>query len=249
MSAEAALLECIEVGYDVGKKRLVDRVSFSMQRGERCAIVGPNGAGKTTLLNLLLGQLRPSSGEVLFQGELLKNMAQREIAKHIAYVPQLLAAEIPYTVLEFVAMGRYAYDGSEHDAAVRRAMDMVAVTEFQDRVVSTLSGGERQRVCIAAALAQEAPMLVLDEPLSHLDPGQKLEIRNVINKLPCDITVLVVTHDMDWLLSDFERVLCMNIGKLAYDINTQYFLDKGVAEELYGHGIGEELERHYKEKE
>ncbi|MFC5049489.1 ABC transporter ATP-binding protein [Rubritalea spongiae] len=242
------LLECVDVGYSVGKaKTLLQGVSFLVNEGEHCAVVGPNGAGKTTLLNLLLGLNELSAGDVLYRGNSIKGKTQRELAKLVAYVPQLLATEIPYSVLEFVAMGRYAHGGGEDDDAVVRAMEMVDVVQFKDRAVASLSGGERQRVCIAAALAQEAPLLVLDEPLSHLDPGQRLEIRRVIRQLPKNITIIAVTHDMDWLLEDFNRVLCITGGALKYDVDVEGFVQQELAEELFGHGLGGLVEKRYGE--
>ncbi|MGJ8674090.1 ABC transporter ATP-binding protein [Rubritalea sp.] len=240
------LLECSDVSFSVGKINLLDRASFTLKRGEHCAVIGPNGAGKTTLLNLLMGLSPTSSGVVSYGGESIHGKAQRELAKLVAYVPQLLATEIPYTVLEFVAMGRYAHGGGEMDDAVSEAMRLVDVEKFRHRAVSTLSGGERQRVCIAAALAQEAPLLVLDEPLSHLDPGQRLEIRRVIQQLPDSITVLAVTHDIDWLLADFKRVLCISDGRLTHDVSVETFVEEDLAEGLFGHGLARVVSERYK---
>lgn len=226
---------------------LLDSVSFSIETGEHCAIVGPNGAGKSTLLNLLLGIYRPSNGEVFYNGLPIATQSRREIATKVSYVPQLLAAEIPYSVIDFVAMGRYAHGGGKDDSAVKEALRIVDVERLQDRAVSTLSGGERQRVCIAAALAQGAPLLVLDEPLSHLDPGQRLEIRDVIENLPDTITVLSVTHDMDWLLEGFGRVLCMKDGRLIDDVTVKQFVHAGLADELFGHGLASVVKQRYRE--
>lgn len=243
-----AILECSGLGCQVGRKVLLEGVSFSLNSGERCAVVGPNGAGKTTLIRLLLGQHTKACGEVILSGDALSNLSRNEIARRVAYVPQLVEAEIPYTVSEFVGMGRYAHGGDEHDEEVKKAMELVNVFGFRDRRVATLSGGERQRVCIAAALAQQAKVLVLDEPLSHLDPGQRLEIRQVLEELPQDIAVLAVTHDMDWLTNGFDRVLCLQDGKLVANVPPQKFVEDLWAEKLYGHGLGKKLLERYKEE-
>lgn len=244
----SSILDCSDLGCQVGRKVLLEGVSFSLNSGERCAVVGPNGAGKTTLIKLLLGQQTKSCGEVILSGDALSNLSRNEIAKRMAYVPQLVEAEIPYIVSEFVGMGRYAHGGDEHDEEVQKAMELVNVSRFRDRRVATLSGGERQRVCIAAALAQQVKLLVLDEPLSHLDPGQRLEVRKVLDELPKDMTVIAVTHDMDWLTNDFDRVLCLKEGKLVADVNPQKFVENLWAEKLYGQGVGRQLLERYKEE-
>ena len=210
MICDKVLLEVRDLSVSVGSKNLLNNVSFSLLSGEHKVIIGPNGAGKTSLLRALLGGLTSVSGIISLGGEELSGMGRSEIAKKIAYVPQLLAAEIPYSVREFVGMGRYAHGGGPLDSAVDDSLVAVGIENFSARVVSTLSGGERQRVCIAAALAQQAPILILDEPLVHLDPSQRMEVQRVLRELPKSVTVMVVTHDIDWARSDFESLLAIN---------------------------------------
>lgn len=232
--ASNPLVCCRHLTVKVGKKALLSDVSFDLNQGEHRVILGPNGAGKSTLLRAILGFLKVDSGEIEFDGE--SSLSRRELAKRVAYVPQLLAAEVPYTVAEFVAMGRYAY-GCEVSSAVENALEAVGVSEFADRVVSTLSGGERQRVCIAAALAQEAELVILDEPLVHLDPGQRREVQSLIKDLMERVTVLVVTHDIMWAKRDFKKLLVMEGAQLSYDGDLHPFYAGGGIDRIFGEGV------------
>lgn len=237
------LLETRNLCVDVHGKQLVKNANFRLQCGEHKVIIGPNGAGKTSLLRALLGSLTASSGSILLSGADSSTLSQGEIAKLISYVPQLLAAEIPYTVREFVGMGRYAHAGGHLDEAVDDAIAAVGVEGFVDRVVSTLSGGERQRVCIAAALAQKAPILILDEPLVHLDPSQRLEVQRVLRELPEEVTIMVVTHDIDWAKSDFQSLLTIKDGQIDYDGEVANFFNKDGITHLFGDAVGRKYRR------
>lgn len=238
MSENPILLECRDVCVDVRGKSLLTNVNFALRQGEHKVIIGPNGAGKTTLLRAILGSLTIRGGSILLGGQELSSLRQAEIAKLISYVPQLLAAEIPYSVREFVAMGRYAYGGDPRDAAVESALKAVGVEGFADRVVSSLSGGERQRVCIAAALAQQAPILILDEPLVHLDPSQRMEVQRALRELPKEVTVMVVTHDLDWVKMDFLSLLSLRDGCVDYDGATVDFYSGSGVSRLFGEAVG-----------
>lgn len=227
----------------VKQKVLLEHVNFEIQRGEMIAVLGPNGAGKSTLAKALLGIQPLASGAILMDGVPVKNLSRSEMAGVIAYVPQLLAIEIPFTVRDFVKMGCYRLDGKDEDSdsLVIEAMDRVEVGQLAERVVSTLSGGERQRVCIAAALAQNTPMLLLDEPLAHLDPGQRIEVQRVIRQLRGDKTVLAITHDLTWARNDFDRVIGLMAGKVVYDGGADRLSILDVAKMLFGEGVSELL--------
>lgn len=239
MSENSILLECRDVCVGIRGKALLKNVSFTLRRGEHKVIIGPNGAGKTTLLRAVLGGLQIKSGSIQLGGRDLASLPQAEVAKHLSYVPQLLAAEIPYSVREFVAMGRYAHGGGSGDSAVDEALSAVDVTRFAERVVSTLSGGERQRVCIAAALAQQAPILILDEPLVHLDPSQRMEVQRALRELPNEVTVVVVTHDLDWAQKDFISLLSIYDGSVTYDgVTCDFYASSGVFD-LFGEAVAD----------
>jgi len=209
----------------IGKSRLLDDVSLSVAKGERVAIVGANGAGKTTLLKCLLGLIRPDDGVIEIDGVPSQSYSRPMLARQLAYVPQLLEASVPFSVFDFVMMGRYAHEGGwslrddEGVAIAREALRRIGMEHFSQRTMSTLSGGERQKICIAAALAQQAPILVLDEPSAHLDPRQREEVHHILSEIGQEqgMTILAVTHDLNWAAMDYDRMIGMAGGRVVYD--------------------------------
>ncbi len=162
------VIEVDGLTYRIGGHEILRGVSFRVGRGEVLFIIGPNGAGKTTLLKCLNRLIHATAGRVRVEGEEVAGWSQRRIARHLSYVPQLRNASLPYRVEEFVLLSRYAFHPAfsapgkaDHDAVVR-ALDLTRMTAFRERRLNTLSGGECQKVFIAAALAQEAPILLLD---------------------------------------------------------------------------------------
>lgn len=242
VAVSKCLIELRDAAVKVSGKELLAGVNLCVTQGEHLAVIGPNGAGKSTLVKLLLGLHKASAGMVQIGGRDVSAYPRRELARMIGYVPQLLAAEVPYTVREFVEMGRYAH-GDCDGKAVEEAMALVEVSEFSDRVVATLSGGERQRVCIAAALAQEAPLLLLDEPLAHLDPGQRIEVQRVLREVRKEVTLIAVTHDLGWLQRDFQHVLALQGGGVKFDGRVSELMDGGVLGELFGSAVMDHLGR------
>lgn len=191
----------------------IENITFSLQRGERIAVVGPNGAGKSTLFKVITGILAPSAGKVRIFGS--------EPAGHvcIGYVPQRSQVDwrFPVTVGDVVLMGRIArigafrLPGKRDHQMVKRALEMVNLASLAKRQIAELSGGQQQRMFIARAIAQEAELMLMDEPLNGLDiPSQKdiLHLLNVLREQ--QITVMVATHDLDQAAEHFERVMLLN---------------------------------------
>ena len=197
----------------------MSNVSLSANPGQLLAVVGPNGAGKTTLLRLLTGSLAPHQGEVLLDDRPLGELEDRERARALAVVPQSESSPFPVTVREMVAMGRYAHLGpwertGAHDrAVVERALERCVVVELADRQIGELSGGERQRTRIARALAQEAPILLLDEPTAGLDLRYRMELFHLLRELRAEgLAVLVITHDLNLAARFADRLLLLDRG-------------------------------------
>ena len=213
-----------DFSFAIGGKDVLRQVSFCVQRGEYVSLVGPNGAGKTTLLKCLDRIHRGGSGEMTVCGRPLADYAQRELARHVSYVPQPDGRVPPFTVEQFVLLGRYPYLSPfsvirrEDRAAVRAAMQQTGTEGFASRLLQTLSGGERQQVYIAAALAQGAPILLLDEPAAFLDYRHQTEIRRLLRAVNRQqgVTVVAVTHDVNTAALDSDRVVALNAGQMVF---------------------------------
>jgi iron complex transport system ATP-binding protein len=212
--------------WGVASRRILGPVDLEIGRGERVVLLGPNGAGKTTLLRLLAGLLRPTAGEVRWQGRPFAALGRRAIARHIAYVPQVGPGRVPLTVEQLVLQGRYPHLAGLRIApaaadfeAVDRALETAGITALARRPLDELSGGERQAAFIAAALAQEADLLVLDEPTTHLDPRHQRDVVALIRRLAGDgdRTVVAATHDLAVAAAIAERVIGLRSGIVLAD--------------------------------
>jgi len=197
-------------------------ISLSVQSGEILALVGPNGAGKSTLVRAVSGVIPVKSGKVHMNGVELNRLGSMQRARYLAVVPQ--ARELPgaYTVYQTVLLGRTPYLGwlgtsSKKDhTVVRLALERTHTDKLAERRVSDLSGGEQQRVLLARALAQDAPILLLDEPTTHLDLQHQSNLLNLVRQLCQDrkLTVLMVLHDLNLAGLYADRVALMDAGRI-----------------------------------
>lgn len=223
-AAATPLLKVDRLGFVRDGRAILRDVSFSVARGEYVAIVGPNGAGKTTLLKCL-DRIQEATGGVVLLGRPLNEYRQRELARRIGYVPQADGRLLPFTVEEFVTLGRYPYlspfspVSREDRQAVRDALEQTGMAAFAARRIDTLSGGERQKAMIAAALAQGANLLLLDEPTTFLDYRHQAEIRDVLRRAHRErgTTVIAVTHDVNAAALESDRVLALRAGEVVFD--------------------------------
>ncbi len=231
-------------GYD--EKYIFKNINLEVKKGEVLCLIGPNGCGKTTFLDCLLGILKLKKGQVLINGENMKNYKANEIARHIAYVPQFHGTTFPYTVLEVVTMGRAAYTSwfnlpSKEDYEIaEKALEMVGISKFKDKSYTELSGGEVQLVMIARAIAQNSSTIVMDEPAAHLDFRHELIVLENIVQLAKKKgkSIVMATHFPNHAFY-FENnkidtfVALMSNGKLiAYGRPTEV-LNEDNLEELY----------------
>ena len=199
----------LSYGYEAGGRGAptftLDGVSVNVERGSLTGLLGPNGCGKTTLLKLLSGVLQPHQGVVSLNGSSLTGRSRRDIARHLAVVPQETHPAFDYTVMEMVLMGRHPHLGAfelEGPADIALARDAMAATgtaHLASRAYMTLSGGEKQRVVIASALTQVPDVLLLDEPTASLDLGYQLEVASLLTRLNRErgVTMVLATHDLN----------------------------------------------------
>ena len=213
--------ESITFAYESGKN-VLDSVGLAVHGGEILGILGPNGSGKSTLLRIICGLLTPDSGRVLLDGQPLKKYYPRELARLLAYVPQVPLSAFAFTVQELVLMGRFAHTGllglaGGSDLAVaRQAMIMTDTLQFAGRSLSELSGGEAQRVMIARALAQQPQLALLDEPTSHLDIKNQLTIYRMMGRLAHNwgMAVVCVSHDVNLAGRFADELVLMRDGQV-----------------------------------
>ena len=197
-------LEVRDLCFSYNEAPLLQNVNLSVNEGEVVCLLGPNGAGKSTLLDCVMGFLRPQAGQVLIDGKDVLSFSRPALAKKLAYVPQLHHPSFPYTVKEIVKMGCTAAEGifalsrASHDKIADDALNRVGLKEFANRPYNTLSGGELKLVMLARALAQNAPLMVPDEPTGSLDLSNEAVFLETLSSLVRreGIGVLMATHSL-----------------------------------------------------
>jgi iron complex transport system ATP-binding protein len=220
---DGPVLQTESLSFAYGDVPVVRSVDLALRRGSFSGLIGPNGCGKSTLMRLLSGVLRPDSGRVLLEGAPIDAMAPRVRARKIAYVPQQQRSVFPFTALEVVLTGRSPYSSrfrfeNEADRAVAlEALDVVGAIELAPRPVTELSGGEQQMVSVARALAQQAEVLLLDEPSAALDLKHRAQLLSTLKRQRSEreLTALVVTHDLQMLDETFDHLFALWKGELV----------------------------------
>ena len=220
--AVSAALSANDLSVRLGGNPVLNRVSFEASSGEVAGLIGPNGAGKSTLLRILAGLVRPDAGEVQIGGEPLKALNAGERARRIAFMPQHDTGH-PFTALETVLMGRYAHlgrfelEGGKDREIARQAMLRTDTSQFESRQLDRLSGGERQRVILARALAQQAGVILLDEPSASLDLRHRLSMMEALRYEAStrQVAVVVVLHDVSLAGRYCDRLTLLNEGAIA----------------------------------
>lgn len=238
----ALVARAVEAGY--GARAVLRGVDLLLGPGRLTALVGPNGAGKSTLLRALAGLIRPTAGAVTLDGADVATLPRAVLASRIAVVPQAFDTLFPFTVREIVGLGRsarlglFSRPGPADAAAVARAITDGDLADLADRRLDTLSGGERQRVVLAMALAQEASVLLLDEPTAHLDPTHQRGILRRVAALSRDrgVVALAVLHDLN-LAALAERVLVLDAGRIVADGPPAVALAPEVVARVFGDGL------------
>ncbi len=237
-----SILDVRDLVFSYGDRRVLDGVTFGLRKGEFLGILGPNASGKTTVLRCVAGTLTPKSGRVTLMGEDVSSIGRRDLARMVAVVAQDARDLFDLTVEEFVAMGRLPHlarfsSGRREDREmVRWAMREARLEGLGSRPISGLSGGERQRAAVARALAQGPGLLILDEPTSHLDICQQIDVMDLIKglSLKTGLTVMAVLHDLNLASGYCDSVVLLSRGVVLAAGRPAEVLTERAIRDLYG---------------
>lgn len=235
------MLEVKSLAFSYGKRPVFENVSFSLKKGEIMCILGPNGAGKSTLIKCIAGILKPAAGSVFIQGENTASLGVRGIARHIGYVPQQNEVVFPFTVLDFVVMGRaphlsmFSSPGADDIKLAKESLAMVGISDLAERPVANLSGGQSQMVLIARALVQKPALLLLDEPTSHLDFGNQVLVLETVQKLASlGMSIVMNTHMPDHAFLLGDRAAALSEGRLVAVGKVETVVTSKMMSSVYG---------------
>ncbi len=215
--------ELNHISFNYADRNVIDDVSIALAPGKFYGIIGPNGSGKTTMVDLLSRHRLPVEGRINYNGRALSSFSKKELSREIALVPQNFYINFPFTVKEIVTMGRYphiprfAAPSPEDLDTVDKVMALTETSEFAERYITELSGGERQRVVFARALAQDTPVLILDEATSNLDINFSISLLNIAEQRVRQkgATVLAVMQDINLAAGYCDHLVFMSKGRIA----------------------------------
>ncbi len=243
MNNAHVIVNILDLRTSYGSKNVLSGISLNIRRNERWAIIGRNGAGKSTLIKLIAGLLTPDEGSISVNGIDLKRYSSKKRAQVVAYVPQKPDGVIPYSVFDFVMLGRYCDMGilgvpTKKDLdAVREAIDICDISTIAGRLMDTLSGGELQRVLLAGAVAQQTPILLLDEPTTFLDPAHERLFFDALERLhkQRELTFVMVTHDINTAINQCTHIGALFDGRFIFTGTTLEFASRcpAVLEEVF----------------
>lgn len=237
----ALLLETRNLHWSYGTQRVLDNINITINKNCFCGLIGPNGSGKTTLIKNISRILVPEKNTVYIYGKDICTYSAKDFSKLVAYVPQSTNVEFEFTALDVVLMGRSPYlkkfeSESIYDMEIaREAMNLTNTWYLKDKSISKLSGGEKQRVVIARALCQNTEIIVLDEPVSHLDLQHQIELMRLLRQLCSEgkKTVIMSIHDLN-LASEFcDDIILMHKGKVFESGKPQNIFESNKIKEVY----------------
>lgn len=247
------MIDLIKLNLTKDKTNIINNVSAVIEAEKITALIGPNGSGKSTLLSIISGLTAPNTGNVLIDGKNITHYKRRDIAQKLALLPQKNATPASIIVKDLVGFGRHPYkpwyknNSDKDNALIHWAMDECGVTQYQDTLLSSLSGGEVQRCWLAMILAQDTPIVLLDEPTSWLDIPHQITLLNIVKKLNQDYnkTIVWVLHDLNQALAYSHNAILLNHGKLisdgkVSDVITREYIQSVYNIDMQAHKIGEQ---------
>ncbi|AWB08171.1 ferrichrome ABC transporter ATP-binding protein (plasmid) [Azospirillum humicireducens] len=232
---------CSDLSVVYGSRRALTDFRLSLQPGEIRGLIGPNGSGKSTALQSIAGLIRPTGGRVEIDGRPVHDLPRRTLARKLAYLPQQPAAPEDMTVEQLVRQGRFAHVGlfrrysPEDEEAIGWALGGTGLTALADRSLRELSGGERQRAWIAAALAQQAQVLLLDEPTSFLDIGHQVDVLDLVHRLSRErgVAIVMAIHDINQAMAVCDAISLLRQGTLMFDGPPAALAGSGLIETVF----------------
>jgi iron complex transport system ATP-binding protein len=236
------IVSSLSFRHPAADRAVLDEVSFEAGRGAINAILGPNGSGKTTLFKCVAGLWKPQTGSVSYQNHEVLSLSERARARLIAVVPQDHEPPFPYSVRDVVLMGRAAHVGAfaspgKHDLHIaNEALTTLGIDPLRNKPYTQISGGERQLVLVARALAQQSPILLLDEPTSHLDFRNQLRVLLKVREIARErnITVLMTLHDPNLALLFADNVIVLSQGKVQVQGQADQVITAETMASVYG---------------
>lgn len=231
-------LKNLYAGYN--ENPVLHNISFSVKRGDFIAIIGPNGAGKSTMLKTMSGLIKPDSGKILFKNKAMSRYSRRNLAVNFSVVRQFQENLLPFTVIDFIKLGRFPHqklwqmETEKDKETISSAIEMTGITPLLKRQITELSGGEQQLVFITQALVQNSDIIILDEPVSHLDINHTTMIMDILYRLNLQgTTIITVLHNMN-IASDYcSRICSIKKGEIFFDGEPEEVLKYNLIEELF----------------
>ena len=230
-----------DLHFSYGNHEVLKGVSFGVEDSGFVSLLGPNGAGKSTLFKCMLGLLPPSGGSVHICGRNIRSMPAAELSHRVAYIPQSHSPVFNFSVFDMVLMGttaqlgRFTSPGKQQEELAEAAMERIGISHLRNRGCSNISGGERQLALIARAIAQQAKILVMDEPSASLDYGNKLRVMETVKGLTREgYTVIQSTHDPDQAYLYSDKILALYGGKILADGTPGETISSELISTLYG---------------
>ncbi|MBS6559698.1 MAG: ABC transporter ATP-binding protein [Clostridiales bacterium] len=233
------------LSFSYGNHTVINNISFTIKDGEFLCILGPNGVGKSTLFRCILGLQKGFAGEILVNGTNLLKIPPKELAHHLAYIPQYANPVFSYTVFQLVLMGTTSQIGTfrhpkkREEERAMTALELLGIAHLKEKRASEISGGERQLTLIARAIAQNAHLLIMDEPTANLDYGNQVRVLQVIESLTKKgYSIMMSTHNPDQAFLYGTRVLMLKNGTILSQGSPKEALTEEVLQKAYGIEIG-----------
>lgn len=234
-------VEIQQLSFSYKDHKVLENLSFYIERGELVCILGPNGVGKSTLFRCLLGIQKGYTGKILIDQKETSQISARDMARYLAYIPQYSSPVFSYTVFQIVLMGTtaslgfFSHPGKKQEEKALEALSLLGIEHLKEKYVSEISGGERQLVLIARAIAQDARVFVMDEPTANLDYGNQIRVMQVIQKLVQQgYSILMSTHNPEQAFLYGSRVLVLKGGRILSQGIPKEALSEEILSQTYG---------------